>query len=64
MLTLWPQGMLLFQQPVGKHEVGIKRAPGAKHTARHLALHQGKTQAADLLQFQVLLTQQLKSWYT
>lgn len=60
MLTLWPQGMLLFQQPVGKNKEDNKRAPGAKHTGRHLALHQGEnpsSKSADLPQFQVLLTQ-------
>lgn len=62
MLTLWPQGMLLFQQPVGKNKEDNKRAPGAKHAGRHLALlHRGgknpSSKSADLPQFQVLLTQ-------
>lgn len=68
MLTLWPQGMLLFQQPVGKNKEDNKRAPGAKHAGRHLALlHRGgkpKLQVSGFTAISGAINTALRSWYT
>lgn len=65
MLMLWPQGALLFQQPVGKNKEGDRGAPGAKHSGRHLALHREKPkpQVSRFITISSTAKISLQPWY-
>lgn len=66
MLTPRPQGMLLFQQPVGKNKADGKRAPGAKSRVdiSHSIRGKPKLKVSRLTTISGAVNETLRSWYT